>query len=111
MTAIEEITEPKIEEVGADELEEGEAVEVGEEELVDTRSRQSRSEKKSRKAMAKLGMKPVPGIIRVTVKKSKNVSSSLPHPPDHVANLLYLGPFLTTCTPHQSRDGSLLAVR
>merc|ERR1712196_662683 len=27
----------------------------------------------SRKAMAKLGMKPVPGIIRVTVKKSKNI--------------------------------------
>ena len=39
--------------------------------------KQSRSEKKSRKAMAKLGMKPVPGIIRVTIKKSKNVSD--PH--------------------------------
>merc|ERR1712192_281803 len=38
--------------------------------------KQSRSEKKSRKAMAKLGMKPVPGIIRVTVKKSKTFSSS-----------------------------------
>ena len=71
MTAIEEITEPTIEEVGADELEEGEAVEVGEEEL--TRSRQSRSEKKSRKAMQKLGMKPVPGIVRVTIKKSKSI--------------------------------------
>merc|ERR1712086_435039 len=35
--------------------------------------KQSRSEKKSRKAMAKLGMKPVAGIIRVTVKKSKNI--------------------------------------
>merc|ERR1712224_172922 len=35
--------------------------------------KQSRGEKKSRKAMAKLGMKPVPGIIRVTVKKSKNI--------------------------------------
>eukprot|EP00741_Cyanophora_paradoxa_P005035 tig00000842_g4877.t1 len=35
--------------------------------------KQSRSEKKSRKAMQKLGMKPVPGIIRVTVKKSKNI--------------------------------------
>merc|ERR1712087_184176 len=35
--------------------------------------RQSRSEKKSRKAMQKLGMKPVPGIMRVTVKKSKNI--------------------------------------
>merc|ERR1711998_379939 len=37
------------------------------------KGKQSRSEKKSRKAMAKLGMKPVPGIIRVTVKKSKNI--------------------------------------
>merc|ERR1711887_243206 len=37
------------------------------------KAKQSRSEKKSRKAMAKLGMKPVPGIIRVTVKKSKNI--------------------------------------
>merc|ERR1712192_359173 len=33
--------------------------------------KQSRSEKKSRKAMAKLGMKPVPGIIRVTVEQFK----------------------------------------
>merc|ERR1711959_153315 len=37
------------------------------------KAKQSRSEKKSRKAMSKLGMKPVPGIIRVTVKKSKNI--------------------------------------
>jgi nascent polypeptide-associated complex subunit alpha len=37
------------------------------------RAKQNRSEKKSRKAMQKLGMKPVPGIIRVTVKKSKNI--------------------------------------
>ena len=35
--------------------------------------KQNRSEKKPRKAMQKLGMKPVPGIIRVTVKKSKNI--------------------------------------
>ncbi|RWW10371.1 hypothetical protein GW17_00026090 [Ensete ventricosum] len=39
------------------------------------RSKQSRSEKKSRKAMLKLGMKPIPGVTRVTVKKSKNVRS------------------------------------
>merc|ERR1712199_115101 len=37
------------------------------------KGKQSRSEKKSCKAMQKLGMKPVPGIIRVTVKKSKNI--------------------------------------
>jgi|UniRef100_A0A7S0IRM7 nascent polypeptide-associated complex subunit alpha len=37
------------------------------------KAKQSRSEKKSRKAMQKLGMKPVMGIMRVTVKKSKNI--------------------------------------
>jgi hypothetical protein len=39
----------------------------------DGKSKQSRSEKKSRKAMQKLGMKPVPGVLRVTIKKSKNI--------------------------------------
>jgi nascent polypeptide-associated complex subunit alpha len=33
----------------------------------------NRSEKKARKAMQKLGLKPVAGIIRVTIKKSKSV--------------------------------------
>ncbi len=37
------------------------------------RGKQSRPEKKSRKAIQKLGMKPVPGVTRVTIKKSKNV--------------------------------------
>ncbi|GAQ86365.1 Nascent polypeptide-associated complex (NAC) alpha subunit family protein [Klebsormidium nitens] len=37
------------------------------------KGKQSRSEKKSRKAMQKLGMKPVPGVQRVTIKKSKNI--------------------------------------
>jgi len=37
------------------------------------RAKQSRSEKKSRKAVQKLGMKPVAGVMRVTVKKSKNI--------------------------------------
>jgi hypothetical protein len=41
------------------------------------KAKQSRSEKKSRKAMLKLGMKPVPGVTRVTIKKSKNVRRSL----------------------------------
>merc|ERR1712205_78416 len=48
------------------EMEEGEGDASG-------KGKQSRSEKKSRKAMQKLGMKPVPGIVRVTVKKSKNI--------------------------------------
>ncbi|XP_010251322.1 PREDICTED: nascent polypeptide-associated complex subunit alpha-like protein 4 [Nelumbo nucifera] len=36
-------------------------------------SKQSRSEKKSRKAMLKLGMKPVTGVTRVTIKRTKNI--------------------------------------
>ena len=36
-------------------------------------SKQSRAEKKARKALLKLGLKQVPGITRVTVKKSKNI--------------------------------------
>lgn len=41
---------------------------------------QNRNEKKARKAMQKLGMKPVPGILRVTVKKSKNVLFAINKP-------------------------------
>merc|ERR550537_1907227 len=45
--------------------------------------KQNRSEKKSRKAVAKLGMKPVPGIVRVTVKKSKNILFVISRPDVH----------------------------
>ncbi|VAH68840.1 unnamed protein product [Triticum turgidum subsp. durum] len=38
------------------------------------RSRQTRSEKKSRKAMEKLGMKVITGVNCVTIKKSKTVT-------------------------------------
>jgi len=38
-----------------------------------SRSKQSRGEKKARKAMAKLGLKPIPGVNRVTIRKSKNI--------------------------------------
>merc|ERR1711970_1514028 len=44
-----------------------------EEDAAGGKGKQSRSEKKSRKAMQKLGMKPVPGVIRVTIKKSKAI--------------------------------------
>ncbi|KAF5181048.1 Nascent polypeptide-associated complex subunit alpha-like protein [Thalictrum thalictroides] len=36
-------------------------------------SKQSRSEKKSRRAMLKLGMKPVTGVSRVNIKRTKNI--------------------------------------
>merc|ERR1712107_877919 len=40
---------------------------------------------KSRKAIQKLGMKPVPGITRVTVKKSKNILFVIATPDVHKA--------------------------
>jgi nascent polypeptide-associated complex subunit alpha len=39
----------------------------------------SRNEKKARKAIAKLGLKHVPGITRVTLRRPKNVCRH--HPP------------------------------
>merc|ERR1711956_190158 len=42
------------------------------EELV-SKAKQSRSEKKARKAMSKLGLKQVQGVSRVTIRKSKNI--------------------------------------
>ena len=38
-----------------------------------SKAKQSRSEKKSRKAMSKLGLKSVSGVKRVTIRKSKNI--------------------------------------
>jgi len=38
-----------------------------------SKAKQSRSEKKARKAMAKLGLKNVTGVNRVTIRKSKNI--------------------------------------
>jgi len=38
-----------------------------------SKQKQSRSEKKARKAMAKLGLKQITGINRVTMKKSKSI--------------------------------------
>eukprot|EP00889_Picochlorum_renovo_P003367 jgi/Picre1/30397/NNA_005761.t1 len=64
--AEEEVVEEVDDEVSTDD-------EVEEVEGARGRGKQSRSEKKSRKAMQKLGMKPVPGIVRVQIKKSKNI--------------------------------------
>merc|ERR1712226_1533392 len=49
----------------------------------DSGPKQNRAEKKSRKAVAKLGMKPVPGIVRVTIKKSKNILFVVSNPDVH----------------------------
>ena len=69
-------TTPKIEEENMPELEDDmpEIEEVVEEkEQEDAPKKINRAEKKARKAISKLGMKPVSDIMRVTVKKSKNI--------------------------------------
>jgi len=38
-----------------------------------SKAKQSRSEKKARKAMSKLGLKSITGVTRVTIRKSKNI--------------------------------------
>jgi len=69
---VEDVEDDSDEELSSDEevpeLDDGEEGEEG-----GPKGKQSRSEKKSRKAMQKLGMKPVPGVSRVTIKKSKNI--------------------------------------
>ncbi|KAG5229467.1 nascent polypeptide-associated complex alpha protein [Salix suchowensis] len=79
--------EPVVEDVKEDEKDDEDEDEEDEDEDDDTpvngrgavrcrcngSSKQSRSEKKSRKAMLKLGMKPVTGVSRVTIKRTKNV--------------------------------------
>lgn len=41
--------------------------------LVQQEKGSTRGEKKARKAIIKLGMKAIPGVVRVTMKKSKNI--------------------------------------
>lgn len=70
---IEEVDDvPELEEQVPD-LEPQAAAGIPTPEIPEPESKQNRNEKKSRKAMQKLGMRPVPGVLRVTVKKSKNV--------------------------------------
>lgn len=38
-----------------------------------SKAKQSRGEKKARKIMSKLGLKPIQGVSRVTIRKSKNI--------------------------------------
>eukprot|EP01034_Spumella_vulgaris_P021943 gene21943-28023_t len=64
--------DPRVEELESDSDDEVETtqqkVEDGEEEKGSTRG-----EKKARKAIIKLGLKQIPGVVRVTMKKSKNI--------------------------------------
>mmetsp|Transcript_30765 Transcript_30765/g.55742 ORF Transcript_30765/g.55742 Transcript_30765/m.55742 type:complete len:200 (-) Transcript_30765:46-645(-) len=62
---LEEATE-EVEEAGA-----GDASEPAQ--TSDEKAIHNRAEKKSRKAMLKLGMRPIPGVVRMSVKKSNQV--------------------------------------
>ncbi|XP_004386172.1 NAC-alpha domain-containing protein 1 [Trichechus manatus latirostris] len=46
---------------------------VGSSEETITKAKQSRSEKKARKAMSKLGLRQIQGVTRITIQKSKNI--------------------------------------
>eukprot|EP00929_Paragymnodinium_shiwhaense_P031067 TRINITY_DN1748_c0_g1_i1.p2 TRINITY_DN1748_c0_g1~~TRINITY_DN1748_c0_g1_i1.p2 ORF type:complete len:203 (-),score=86.87 TRINITY_DN1748_c0_g1_i1:85-693(-) len=76
---VEEVTEedPKVEEVEADDDDSDSDEEVpkleGADEKDQERAKQNRAEKKSRKAIAKLGLKPVEGINRVAIRKGRNI--------------------------------------
>lgn len=70
-----------IEEVPSDHSDQEEVVEQEAEQEEDPTSNaalekiQSRSERKARKALLSLGLKKVPGITRVTIRRPKNVGS------------------------------------
>mmetsp|Transcript_9561 Transcript_9561/g.30132 ORF Transcript_9561/g.30132 Transcript_9561/m.30132 type:complete len:199 (-) Transcript_9561:196-792(-) len=65
--------QPEVPEQPTESTEPTEMPEMGDAPEMAGKAKQNRSEKKSRKAMQRLGMKAVPGIARVTLKKSKNI--------------------------------------
>lgn len=77
------VEEPKVEAVDSDS--DSDAPELENVDKSGDGGKQNRAEKKSRKAVAKLGMKPVPGIVRVTVKKMKNILFVISKPDVHKA--------------------------
>ncbi|CAM9376706.1 unnamed protein product [Scytosiphon promiscuus] len=89
MTEFEEakvVADPEVEDIEGDsdddipELEE----QVGGDDSAEAKGgKQNRNEKKARKAVQKLGMKAVPSIMRVTVKKSKNILFVISKPDVH----------------------------
>lgn len=75
---------PKVEEVDSDSSSEG-APELENVNASEEGGKQNRAEKKTRKAVAKMGLKPVSGIVRVTVKKAKNILFVISKPDVHKA--------------------------
>merc|ERR1719379_3332274 len=72
--------EKKIEEIDEDESSDDDMPALEGTEGGDAAGKQNRAEKKSRKAILKLGLTQVPGVTRVTVKKSKAVCFVISNP-------------------------------
>jgi nascent polypeptide-associated complex subunit alpha len=73
--------DPKVEQLEAEDSDdEPETSNPKAEENVDDEKGTTRGEKKARKAISKLGMKPIPGVVRVTMKKSKNIMFVISRP-------------------------------
>lgn len=78
---------------GSDDEQQGEETQKEEQQAGDgsqgsSRYRQSRNERKARKAVMKLGMKPMPDIVKVVIRKAKQVKRK--H--NFFAFLLYFSP-------------------
>mmetsp|Transcript_12655 Transcript_12655/g.46250 ORF Transcript_12655/g.46250 Transcript_12655/m.46250 type:complete len:198 (-) Transcript_12655:50-643(-) len=69
----EEVDEEVEDEVEDDDEDDDDDDDDGDDDGIPGKGKQSRGEKKSRKAMQKLGMKQVLGVQRVAIRKSKNI--------------------------------------
>mmetsp|Transcript_12654 Transcript_12654/g.46248 ORF Transcript_12654/g.46248 Transcript_12654/m.46248 type:complete len:96 (-) Transcript_12654:441-728(-) len=74
----EEVDEEVEDEVEDDDEDDDDDDDDGDDDGIPGKGKQSRGEKKSRKAMQKLGMKQVLGVQRVAIRKSKNVRARKP---------------------------------
>jgi len=69
----EKVEDPKVEELAEDSDDEPETNQQVKVDDAEDEKGSTRGEKKARKAMIKLGLKLIPGVVRVTMKKSKNI--------------------------------------
>lgn len=80
MVKVEEVEKEDLSSDEMPELENAEEGEEGAEDSTEKTGKLNRAEKKIRKTIAKLGLTPIPGIMRVTVKKSKAILFVIPKP-------------------------------
>jgi len=80
MVKVEEVEKEDLSSDEMPELENAEEGEEGGEDSPEKTGKLNRAEKKIRKTIAKLGLTPITGIMRVTVKKSKAILFVIPKP-------------------------------